>query len=242
MEKKYKESKLALFLKKNIYAILMAVLLVAIVGLVAYTIVATTAKPDTVPAAVVDANGNPVDNTGTGDAAGDKNGATNKSDASPTPTDKDPASEGQDATPTVEFVIEAPIADAAVQKDYTDTTLVYNATMKHWATHQGIDYAAEVGTAVRAVFDGEVSEIVTTTMRGTEVTLRHSDGFTTTYALLGPDVPVKVGDKVSRGTVLGYVAQTGYFESADGPHLHFETRKDGKLTNPNYYFSTNENK
>ena len=53
---------------------------------------------------------------------------------------------------------------------------------------------------------------------------------------------MKVGDKVSKGTVLGYVAETGYFESADGPHLHFEARKDNVLIDPNYYFAGNENK
>ena len=236
MEKKYKDSKLALFLKKNIYVILMAVLLLAIVGLVAYTVITAT-KPADVPVGVVDANGDPVDNNANPD---DK---SNTDVQLPSTDDKPNPDNGQsDAAPTVEFVIALPIADAEVQKDYTDTTLVYNATMKHWATHQGIDYKAEVGTAVRAVFDGEVSEIVTTTMRGTEITLRHSDGFTTTYALLGPNVTVKVGDKVSRGDVLGYVAQTGYFESADGPHLHFETRRNGDLVNPNYYFSTTDNK
>ena len=53
---------------------------------------------------------------------------------------------------------------------------------------------------------------------------------------------LKVGDKVDKGDVLGYVATTGYFESADPPHLHFEALKDGALVNPNYYFDDNSNK
>ena len=231
MEKKYKENRLALFLKKHVYAILMVVCLLAIVGLVTYTVIATRTKPDAVPAAVVDANGNQVD---TSDQQGEQEPNTDKQTQQEDKTDADVAK--------VEFVMSYPIAEAEVLKDYTDTSLVYNATMKHWATHQAVDYKAEVGTPVRAVFDGTVAQIVTTTMRGTEVTLNHSDGFSTTYALLGPNVNVKVGDSVSKGSVIGYVAQTGYFESADDAHLHFETKKDGKLVNPNYYFDGSANK
>lgn len=234
MEKKYKENKLAQFLKKNVYAILMVFCLLAIVGLVIYTVMANkAASDDVVPAAVVDVDGNPVDKTGEED----------KSSADLLPNAEEKGDKEENVTPTAqEFVIITPVATASVLQDYTDATLVYNATMKHWATHQGVDYQAEVGTPVRAVFDGEVSEIVTTTMRGTQVTLQHSGGFGTTYALLGSNVNVKVGDKVSKGDVLGYVAETGYFESADPAHLHFELRKNGELVDPNYYFDNSSNK
>ena len=233
MEKKYKENKVLLFFKKNIYVILMVVCLLAIIALVTYTVISTNAADDAVPAgSVVDADGQAVqlpDNTAL--------------DTTPTPVPIDnntaPAADDQ---LSVDFVIDTPVAAAEVLKDYTDSALVYNATMKHWATHQAVDYKAEVGTAVRAVFDGEVAEIGTTTMRGTEVVVKHSNGFSTVYALLGPSIPVKVGDKVKRGDVLGYVAETGYFESADGPHVHFEVKRDGKLVDPNYYFEGNENK
>jgi len=236
MEKKYKENKVLLFFKKNIYAILMVVCLAAIVALVVYTVVSGNAAdaPDEVPAAnVVDAEGNTISNSDQ-----PKQEEPPKQEA----TGGTAAAGDQPAATEQDFVISNPIESAEILKDYVDSALVYNATMKHWATHQGVDYKADVGTAVRAVFDGEVASINTTTMRGTEVVVKHSNGFSTTYALLGPSVPVKVGDKVSKGDVVGYVAETGYFESADAPHLHFEVRRDGKLVDPNYYFEGNDNK
>ena len=229
MEKKYKDNKLVLFLKKNVYVILMVFCLLAIVGLVLYTVL-TTKTDTTVPAAIVDANGNAI-----------QDGQNNNEQPDDKGTQQEPSDE-LTSTTLDEFVIVAPVDSVDVLQDYSDATLVYNATMKHWATHQGIDYKAEVGTPVRAVFDGEVTEIVTTTMRGTQVTLSHSGGFSTTYALLGPNVNVKVGDKVAKGAVLGYVAQAGYFEAADPAHLHFEARKNGELVDPNYYFDGSSNK
>lgn len=240
MEKKYKENKVLLFFKKNIYVILMVVCLLAIIALVTYTVIAgnNAEQPADVPAAnTVDASGKPIDGV-------DQSKPT---DSVKEPEDSKGTAAAADVNAieepqSVAFIIDKPIADAEVLKDYTDSTLVYNATMKHWATHQGVDFKAEVGTAVRAVFDGEVASVNTTTMRGTEVTLKHSGGFSTVYALLAPSVPVKVGDKVKKGEVIGYVATTGYFEAADDPHLHFEVKRDDKLVDPNYYFNGNDNK
>ena len=186
MEKKYKDNKLVLFLKRNVYLILMVVCLLAIAGLVTATVLATRAKNEggsTLPT-IVDADGKPVDEEpetqpDTGNEEGNK-----------------------DTEPTISeevMIFAPPVEDAQVLKDYKDTELVYNATMKHWSTHQGIDYLAEVGTPVTAVYQGEVVEITTTTMRGTQITLKHSGGFSTVYALLGPNVKVKVGDKVAKG-------------------------------------------
>ena len=230
MEKKYKDNKLVLFVKRNIYLILMVVCLLAIAGLVTATVLATKAKNESsaLPT-IVDAGGNPIDTSKEPSKEGDDDGEKTEPKDEPTIADE-------------VMIFASPIEGAEVLKDYKDTELVYNATMKHWSTHQGIDYLAEVGTPVTAVYQGEVVEITTTTMRGTQITLKHSGGFSTVYALLGPNVKVKVGDKVAKGDLLGYVATTGYFESADQPHLHFETKRDGNLVDPNYYFSDNTNK
>lgn len=57
---------------------------------------------------------------------------------------------------------------------------------------------------------------------GNYVKLRHDDGYYTLYAHMAYNtVKVKVGDKVKKGQVLGYMGNTGY---SFGGHLHFEVR------------------
>lgn len=67
---------------------------------------------------------------------------------------------------------------------------------------------------------------------GRYVAIYHDNGHVTLYAHLH-DVHVSVGQKVSKGEVLGTVGSTG---NSTGPHLHFEIRVNGKRVNPlNYY-------
>ena len=57
---------------------------------------------------------------------------------------------------------------------------------------------------------------------GNYVKLRHDNGYYTMYAHMAYNtVKVKVGDKVKRGQVLGYMGNTGY---SFGGHLHWEVR------------------
>lgn len=220
MEKKFKESKFSLFIKKNIYLILMIVCLLAIIGMIAYTF-ATQQPEDSEPATSLDGNNESVP-------------SDVQTPSIDTPSDK--KDNQSNNTTTVLSEIDMPIKNVEILKDYTDSELVFNATMKHWATHQGVDFKTEVGTKVYAVFDGTVTEIATTTLKGTSVTVRHSNGFESVYSLLDSNVNVKIGDSVKRGDLLGVVGESGVFESADGPHLHFEFKKDGDLVDPNYYF------
>lgn len=57
---------------------------------------------------------------------------------------------------------------------------------------------------------------------GNYVKLRHDDGYYTLYAHMAYNtLKVKVGDRVKKGQVLGYMGNTGY---SFGGHLHFEVR------------------
>lgn len=57
---------------------------------------------------------------------------------------------------------------------------------------------------------------------GNYVKIRHDNGYYTMYAHMAYNtVKVKVGDKVKRGQVLGYMGNTGY---SFGGHLHWEVR------------------
>ncbi|MCG8700404.1 MAG: M23 family metallopeptidase, partial [Bacteroidales bacterium] len=64
--------------------------------------------------------------------------------------------------------------------------------------------------------------------------LNHGFGYKTLYAHLHK-FNVKVGQKVKRGDVIGFVGNTG---TSTGPHLHYEVHVNNKKVNPvNYYFN-----
>jgi murein DD-endopeptidase MepM/ murein hydrolase activator NlpD len=56
----------------------------------------------------------------------------------------------------------------------------------------------------------------------------HGNGWETVYAHLSR-IGVHAHEGVQRGEVIGAVGMTGW---ATGPHLHFETRKNGQYLDP----------
>jgi murein DD-endopeptidase MepM/ murein hydrolase activator NlpD len=97
-----------------------------------------------------------------------------------------------------------------------------------WRQHKGIDYAAPVGTRVRAVGDGIVETAGRKGGYGNVVVLRHHGQYTTVYAHLSR-IHVRRGQRVAQNDTIGAVGQTGW---ATGPHLHYEFKVAGQARNP----------
>ncbi len=96
--------------------------------------------------------------------------------------------------------------------------------------HLGVDYAAPYGTPVKSVADGVV--IWKGWMRGygRTVKIKHDKGIVTQYAHLARYAKgLRVGRKVKKGQVIGYVGMSGL---ATGPHLDFRIRVNGRFVNP----------
>lgn len=87
--------------------------------------------------------------------------------------------------------------------------------------HTGTDFGCTSGTSVRAAAAGVVVGSDTSSAYGTNVQIRHADGKYTLYAHLSSKT-VTVGQKLSAGTVIGTVGNSGTHSS--GPHLHLELR------------------
>ena len=98
----------------------------------------------------------------------------------------------------------------------------------NWRQHHGIDFAAPMGTAVRAVGDGVVDFAGVQSGYGNMVILNHRNNQSTVYAHLSR-IDVKVGQPVSQSQFIGAVGMTGW---ATGPHLHFEFRVNGDYADP----------
>ena len=99
--------------------------------------------------------------------------------------------------------------------------------------HQGVDIAAEPGEEVRSAKEGKVAW-VGELPRGRFVSISHSGGVRTTYLDLA-SINVSVGDRVSRGQVIGTVCGTRDGSSAK-PHLHFDTYLNGTPVDPSLLF------
>jgi murein DD-endopeptidase MepM/ murein hydrolase activator NlpD len=96
--------------------------------------------------------------------------------------------------------------------------------------HRGVDYAAPVGTPVRAAGDGRVKFVGRQGGFGNVIELEHGSGVVTVYGHLSRFAPqLRRGQHVELGKVIGYVGMTGL---ATGPHLHYEYRVRGVHQNP----------
>ncbi len=89
--------------------------------------------------------------------------------------------------------------------------------------YNAVDFAAAVGTAIRAAASGEVIVAKSSGWNGgygQYVVIKHKNGVQTLYAHLSR-VDVSLGTTVAQGEVIGAMGNTG---RSTGPHLHFEVR------------------
>jgi murein DD-endopeptidase MepM/ murein hydrolase activator NlpD len=110
----------------------------------------------------------------------------------------------------------------------------FNKTRKF---HYGMDFTAPRGTPIFATGDGKVVRADSNSSGyGNHVRIDHGFGYVTLYGHMRRKKPynVRVGQKVKRGDIIGYVGSTG---RSQGPHLHYEVFKDNQRINPiNFYY------
>lgn len=98
------------------------------------------------------------------------------------------------------------------------------------AAHAGVDMSAPTGTKIRTVADGVVTRQGFERGYGNVVEIRHDARHSTVYAHMSGFAPgMRIGTRVGRGDVIGFVGATGW---ATGPHLHYELRIAGAPVNP----------
>jgi murein DD-endopeptidase MepM/ murein hydrolase activator NlpD len=99
-----------------------------------------------------------------------------------------------------------------------------------WRAHPAIDYVAPVGTPVVAVAPGVVTHSGRSGGAGNMVTIRHSNGYESSYLHLSAIAgAMRVGARVAQGDLVGRVGATGL---ATGPHLDYRLKRNGLWVNP----------
>jgi murein DD-endopeptidase MepM/ murein hydrolase activator NlpD len=146
--------------------------------------------------------------------------------ADPTPT---PAPTPE---PKPEFGWPLERADAEVMLEYSPDAPVWSDTLKQWQVHAAIDIQGVVGEVVLVAASGTVTRAYADALMGNVVEIAHDMGYVTRYASLGTHQMVSVGDRVSRGDVIGSVGTSATAESAAPAHLHFEAERSGVLMDP----------
>ncbi len=100
-----------------------------------------------------------------------------------------------------------------------------------WKQHKGIDFAAPIGTPIRATGDGHVDFAGGQGGYGNVVVIQHGGSYSTAYAHMSRIAPgIRKGARVSQGDVIGYVGTSGW---STGPHLHYEFRVNNDARDPN---------
>jgi murein DD-endopeptidase MepM/ murein hydrolase activator NlpD len=106
----------------------------------------------------------------------------------------------------------------------------YHPILQEMRAHRGIDYAAPIGTPIKAVANGTVDFVGRQSGYGNLVILAHANGVTTVYGHMNSFASsMRKGARVNQGDVIGTVGMTGL---ATGPHLHFEFRISGVHMDP----------
>ena len=114
-----------------------------------------------------------------------------------------PIEDGSEQTSTSPVEMLCPLESAEVLKWYSDTELFYNATLKQWESHRGVDLTSSASNDVLAVLDGIVTDTTYSYENGYCITIEHADGLVTVYCSLENGDMVKAGDNVLRGQKIG---------------------------------------
>ncbi len=125
--------------------------------------------------------------------------------------------------------LKAPLEFKYISSGFTTRARFVSSNLGWTKSHRGIDYAAVMGTPIRAVGDGTIISAGWNTQGyGNRISIRHNETYTTNYAHLSK-IFVKKGQKVKQGDIIGAVGSTGF---STGPHLHYELVKFGTKINP----------
>ena len=99
--------------------------------------------------------------------------------------------------------------------------------------HPGVDFAAKIGTEVKATADGKIVFVGWDDIYGNLVGIDHQNGYVTYYGH-NSKILVNVGGTIRQGEVIALSGNTG---RSSAPHLHYEIRKNDVPIDPESFLS-----
>ncbi len=124
--------------------------------------------------------------------------------------------------------LRAPLDYSRISSRFTNRR--YHPVLRRNMPHHGTDYAAPVGTPIRAVGDGQIVHSGYDRNNGNYIRIRHNSVYETGYLHMSRTANgMRRGAQVRQGDVIGYVGATGL---ATGPHLCFRFWQNGRPVDP----------
>ena len=124
--------------------------------------------------------------------------------------------------------LKAPLRFSRISSRYSGARM--HPILKIVRPHQGIDYAAPIGTPVLAIGDGRVIEAGFEGGSGRIIRIRHNSVYSTAYLHLSRfESGIAAGVYVKQGQKIGYVGSSGL---STGPHLDFRFFRNGSPVDP----------
>ena len=147
--------------------------------------------------------------------------------------------------PPVEEPVQKPIVFSLPVENFTSVgeyseTMVWCSTLNRFESHLAVDFYAEEGTPVYAVYDGRVESVETTLLEGVTITIDHGNGLKSVYNSLLDGEEVYVGQSINQGDKIGEISTTNRQEYKAGAHLHFEVFENDTLVDPGKYIAFDE--
>ncbi len=220
-----KTGKLSSFLKRNA-SYLVVVLCILAIGLTATFVAINNARGGFEQGEAVlpnEENKPNQDNSNNGQTGGENEGNNSENE--------------QPVIEVISFIM--PVASSTSVGEYSEQ-MVFNSTLGRFNAHMAIDFFAEEGTDVYAVYKGTVESVVTELITGTTIVIDHGNGLKTIYNSLLDGDDVSVGQVVEQGEVIGQVSASNRQEYKAGAHLHFQVEENGEIINPAKYLSMQE--
>lgn len=118
--------------------------------------------------------------------------------------------------------------------DYSMDQSVYFPTLDQYKLSPAISVQAVEGAPVVSAVNGTVYAIEQKAQTGTTVTMELGNGYQAIYGQL-TNLEVAQGDRVEKGTILGYVAAPTKYYCEEGSNLYFAMRKNGEPIDPIVY-------
>jgi murein DD-endopeptidase MepM/ murein hydrolase activator NlpD len=112
----------------------------------------------------------------------------------------------------------------------------FHPVLRYWKLHDGTDFGARCGKPIRAPRKGRVAERYYNAGYGKRLMIDHGyigGRYVTTGYNHASRYTVRVGQRVRKGQVIGYVGSTGF---STGCHLHLMVWLNGRLRNPMTWF------